>query len=113
MKQLIIIKKDMNLNFDTIKADETTLNHDGYGASLFDPRWKARRKEILERDHYKCVICHSEIKLQVHHRQYQFSETLKVFKNPWEYADSLMITLCSTCHQKGHNLYKVPIKYIK
>jgi len=103
----------MNPDFNTINNDEISLNHGGYGAALFDPRWKARRNEILERDHHQCVICHSDIKLQVHHRQYQFSRTLNVFKNPWEYADSIMITLCNACHQRGHKLYKVPMKYIK
>jgi len=103
----------MNTNFDNITNDETTLNHGAYGAALFDPRWKSKRKEILERDESKCVICKSDNNLQIHHRQYHFSRTLNVFKNPWEYDNSLMITLCESCHQKGHRLYKVPTKYVK
>lgn len=103
----------MNTNFYNITDRNTAPSHGGYGAALFDPRWKSKRKEILERDHNQCVICKGSNSLQVHHRQYHFSQTLNVFKNPWEYDNSLMITLCERCHQKGHRLYKVPIKYIK
>ena len=93
--------------------EEGTENHGGYGASLFDPRWKAKRKEILERDGNKCKNCGANDTLQIHHRQYHFSRTLNTFREPWEYPDNLIITLCQTCHQKGHKLYKVPTKYIK
>lgn len=93
--------------------DETGLNHGGYGASLFDPRWKQKRLEIISRDKNKCLVCGSENDLQVHHRQYQFSISLNAFRNPWEYDNKLMITLCESCHQKGHRLYKVPIKQVK
>jgi 5-methylcytosine-specific restriction endonuclease McrA len=102
----------MITNFDNTTNDEATLNHGGYGATLFDPRWKAKRKEILERDQNRCVICKNDKNLQVHHRQYHFSRSLNIFKNPWEYHNDLMITLCESCHQKGHRLYKVPVKYI-
>lgn len=89
------------------------LSHGGYGATLFDPRWKMKRKEILARDKNKCVICKSEDSLQVHHRQYHFSTVLNTFRNPWEYSNNLLITLCKICHQRGHRLYKVPVKQIK
>lgn len=102
----------MNLHLEAITNDETSLNHGGYGAALFDPRWKVKRKEILERDKDKCVICKSSLDLQVHHRQYHFSRRLNVFKDPWEYDNDLLITLCERCHQKGHRLYKVPVKYV-
>ena len=92
--------------------NDTLLNHGGYGSTLLDPKWKIKRKEILERDQNKCVICKSEQTLQVHDRQYHFSRFLNTFKNPWEYPNNLMITLCESCHQKGHRLYKVPTKYI-
>src|SRR5436309_15637661 len=95
-------------DFDNVTNDETTLNHGGYGAALFDPRWKAKRAEILERDQHKCVHCKSQNTLQIHHRQYHFSRTLNVFKNPWEYDNYLLIALCENCHHKGHKLYKVP-----
>lgn len=94
-------------------TDESTPAHGTYQGALFDPRWKARRKLILERDKNCCVICTSNEKLQVHHRQYHFSESLNKYKEPWEYPDDLMITLCDHCHQKGHRLYQVPVKRVK
>lgn len=103
----------MNVNSYNPTNDEIGLNHGGYGATLFDPRWKAKRKQILDRDNNKCVICSSDKNLHVHHKQYQFSRMLNVFKDPWEYNNKLMVTLCQSCHQKGHRLYKVPVKYIK
>lgn len=82
--------------------------HGTYGASLLDKRWLAKRQEILQRDNFCCVICRSTDQLQVHHRQYHFIERTRRYKEPWEYADHLMITLCRSCHQRGHRRYKVP-----
>lgn len=83
-------------------------SHGSYGALLFHPNWKARRKEILHRDMHRCVHCRSDKDLQVHHRQYQFIASEQKFRLPWEYPDRLLITLCESCHNKGHNKYKVP-----
>lgn len=83
-------------------------NHGSYGVALFDPKWKLKRKEILERDGNCCKICNSEEELQVHHRQYHFIIYLNTYKNPWEYDNKLLVTLCKACHQKGHRMYKVP-----
>jgi 5-methylcytosine-specific restriction endonuclease McrA len=93
--------------------DNGQQNHASYGATLFDPRWKEKRQEILKRDQNSCVICNSGENLQVHHRQYHFSRMLNAFNNPWEYDNRLLITLCRNCHQKGHLLFKVPTKEIK
>lgn len=84
-----------------------------YGALLFDPRWRAKREEILKLDNYKCVICGSTDELQVHHRQYHFVERLGVKKMPWDYDNIYLITLCKKCHERGHNRYDIPMKYIK
>ncbi|HEY4196473.1 MAG TPA: hypothetical protein VGM63_13110 [Mucilaginibacter sp.] len=83
--------------------------HGSYGNLLFDPRWKAKRNEIMTRDKGSCVICQSTEELQVHHRQYQFVKVAKGFKVPWDYPDHLLITLCKNCHQRGHAKFKVPI----
>lgn len=88
-------------------------SHGSYGATLFDPRWREKRQRILQRDNNRCVICNAIENLHVHHRQYHFSKSLNRFKNPWEYSDSLLITLCESCHGRGHNKYTVPTKYIK
>ncbi|MGN8035811.1 HNH endonuclease [Chitinophaga sp. 22321] len=83
-------------------------SHGSYGALLFHPNWKAKRKEILHRDMHRCVHCSSDKDLQVHHRQYHFIASEQKFRLPWEYPGHLLITLCESCHSKGHNKYKVP-----
>lgn len=83
-------------------------SHGSYGALLFDPRWRERRKEILLRDANVCVNCSSSLKLQVHHRQYHFITKTNHYKMPWDYASNLLITLCEKCHQNGHSKFKVP-----
>ena len=75
---------------------------------FFDPEWKAKREEILQRDSNSCVICKRNNELQVHHRQYHFIIRENQFKPPWDYHESLLITLCESCHKRGHNKYKVP-----
>lgn len=83
--------------------------HGSYAALILHPKWKAKRQEILWRDRRCCVICASAIELQVHHRQYHFVYATNKFKDPWDYPDHLMITLCAICHSRGHSKYKVPI----
>lgn len=82
--------------------------HGNYGALVLHPKWKAKRKEILERDNFKCVVCRSDKDLQVHHRQYHYIQALKKFKAPWDYPGNLLITLCAKCHARGHSKFKVP-----
>ena len=81
--------------------------HGSYGALLFDPRWKQRRAEILHRDGNRCVICGQRENLHIHHRQYHFLVRHNQFKAPWDYKDHLLITLCESCHSRGHSKYKV------
>lgn len=82
--------------------------HGTYGALLFRLEWRAKRQQILIRDFRCCVICKSDESLQVHHRQYHFVVQESQFKLPWEYAENLLITLCESCHKRGHNKFKVP-----
>jgi hypothetical protein len=97
-----------NLRTDTSDANMETPAHGTYGGLLFDPRWKQKRTEILARDGGRCVICTETGDLQVHHRQYHFIKELQCFKVPWDYEDKLLITLCKSCHNRGHSKYKVP-----
>ena len=83
--------------------------HGTYGALLFRPEWRAKREVILKRDFNSCVICNGSIALQVHHRQYHFIVKNKKFKLPWEYPENLLITLCESCHKRGHSKFKVLI----
>ena len=57
--------------------------------------------EILDRDEFACQRCGSTDKtLHVDHTCYQFG------KNPWEYPDEHLVTLCVSCHETVHGLRK-------
>lgn len=95
---------EMNVNLN--------VKNGSYKAKLFDPRWHSKRQEILKRDNFKCWVCKSTLDLQVHHKQYHFSRRYKKFKDPWEYNNRYLITLCVRCHQRGHSKFEVPVKKI-
>lgn len=79
-----------------------------YNELLQQPQWLAKRREILTRDFNRCRNCASRDSLQVHHRQYHLkSDGSKVL--PWNYESKYLITLCETCHKRGHDEFKVPI----
>lgn len=66
-----------------------------YSEKLKDPRWQKKKNGILERDKYTCQICYSvEKQLQVHHKYYLPD------KEPWDYAEEVLVTLCVDCHKK-------------
>jgi len=68
-----------------------------YKELLKDPRWQRKRLEIFQRDDWTCKYCgNSEIELHAHHKEY-----IKDLK-PWEYEDSLLITVCRICHDQMH-----------
>ena len=65
-----------------------------YSELLKDPRWQRKRLEILNRDGWKCQSClDSESTLHVHHKHYHKG------RQPWEYEDHELITLCEACHE--------------
>lgn len=77
-----------------------------YKEKLADTRWLVRRREILNRDGYRCLLCgdkddillgHHAV-LNVHHLRY------KTGRKPWEYPDCDLVTLCSKCHSTIHKL---------
>lgn len=62
--------------------------------------YKQFRESILKRDNYKCQMCGSDFRLQVHH-----------IKSKSQYPELIMdkdncITLCLTCHSKTDNFFK-------
>lgn len=70
-----------------------------YAEKLKDPRWQKMRLEILQRDDFTCRDCgDKESTLHVHHCLYLTG------KNPWEYMDSELRTLCMSCHETRHNI---------
>jgi hypothetical protein len=70
-----------------------------YSDLLRDRRWQKKRLKIMERDGWRCVRCHdtdNESMLQVHHKEYIRG------RDPWDYADDMLETLCSNCHWNKH-----------
>ena len=71
-----------------------------YSEKLKDPRWQEMREHIFGRDHYTCRLCHrrqeTDVILVLHHRAY-----LKG-KEPWDYPNEYLITLCNECHEAEH-----------
>ena len=101
------IKDDKELQtVGLVYQDNKTPAHGTYEA--FEPKWRAKREEILKRDLNSCVVCKGNVGLQVHHRQYHFIVRQHQFKLPWDYPNELLITLCESCHKRGHSKYKVP-----
>lgn len=69
-----------------------------YKEKLKDPRWIRRRREIMERDNHRCMICgESSTLFNVHHLRY------KKGAEPWEYGDTELVTLCEDCHKMVHD----------
>lgn len=70
-----------------------------YSEKLIDPRWQKKRLEILNRDHFRCRHCQDEKNtLHVHHLKYSKG------KEPWEYDDRFLLTICEACHKNEHDL---------
>ena len=62
--------------------------------------WKAKRERVLERDHYKCVICNSTAALHIHHKSgYNQIPTEPI---------SCLVTLCAHCHKDQHKKVGYP-----
>jgi len=71
-----------------------------YSEKLKDPRWQKKRLEILERDNWACQGCgDDESTLFVHHRTYI------THKEPWEYDDFSLVTLCENCHSNEREFW--------
>ncbi len=65
-----------------------------YSEKLKDPRWQKKRLEIFQRDEFTCQRCFDDKStLNVHHRRYIPG------RDPWDYPDYLLITLCENCHE--------------
>ena len=73
-----------------------------YADKLRDPRWQKKRLEIMERDGFSCRSCkNKERTLNVHHLKYEKG------KEPWEYEESEMVTLCEGCHEQVKEVLKL------
>lgn len=64
---------------------------------LNDPRWLAKRNEILSRDKNTCQSCgRIDARMHVHHLRYV------PYKDIWDYPNWMMVTYCATCHETDH-----------
>ena len=71
-----------------------------YSEKLKSPKWQKKRLEILQRDKFKCRACENEKEtLNIHHISYDKN------KEPWDYDNDNLITLCDECHKTWHNIY--------
>ena len=91
------------------KTQITSKQNHRYEELLNDPRWIAKRQEILARDNNECIWCHSTKNLQVHHKYYKWKNG--DFIAPWDYPDNALMTLCENCHKKAHKKRKPPIVF--
>lgn len=79
-----------------------------YEEQLLDPRWKAKREEVIRTTFGLCTVCGTTKNLQVHHKYYIDG------RMAWEYPKHHLTTLCSDCHMLEHNLVPVSTpKHIK
>lgn len=68
-----------------------------YSQKLKDPKWTAKRLEILKLKGENCSLCgNSNGTPEVHHGYYT------PFKEPWEYDNDSLWVLCRKCHDKTH-----------
>jgi hypothetical protein len=71
-----------------------------YSQQLSKPEWKAKRKQIYNRDSYSCVDCRKRgVTINCHHNHYVTG------KMPWDYPDYALETVCNDCHQKRHKTF--------
>lgn len=89
-----IIKNHKYLSKQSIKQ---YLNSLPYKEFLRTRYWKIIRNIIIRRDGHNCMLCCNGNDLQVHHKRY-FNKGVE-----YEHLDEL-ITLCSDCHKKFHNI---------
>lgn len=71
-----------------------------YKTYIQSEAWKAKAKQRLEVDNYKCVMCGAEGTqwngLQCHHMNYKRLGS--------ENVDTDLVTLCDCCHRRVHKL---------
>jgi 5-methylcytosine-specific restriction endonuclease McrA len=68
-----------------------------YSDKLATPEWLERREKIKARDGHACVLCGAKKPLHVHHLRYVRG------KEPWEYPDEALVTLCAQHHAAIHD----------
>lgn len=67
-----------------------------YTAKYRDQRWLELAAQIKVRDNGTCQSCGAGKRLEVHHKVYYPG------RDPWDYRDSDLVTLCCWCHVREH-----------
>lgn len=62
---------------------------------LQSPEWKTTRRHKLEQAGYRCELCYSEMRIQVHHKTYDRARNERL---------SDLIVLCDECHARHHDV---------
>lgn len=74
-----------------------------YEDKLKNVRWQRKRLTIFNRDGWICARCHeADSFLHVHHKEYIAG------RDPWDYPDELLETLCEKCHAAEHGKDAAP-----
>lgn len=76
-------------------ADEMTMKEWYHEVYLKSDYWKMRRLQIIDARGYKCELCGSSNKLEVHHATYE---------HLGEERDDELFCLCRNCHEIIHSL---------
>ena len=78
-----------------------------YSEKLRDPRWQAKRLEIMQRANMRCEMCRDhEQELHVHHKHYSPG------RDPWDYPASNLVCLCADCHDMHHKPQHKVMAYV-
>jgi len=66
--------------------------------SAYGSGWQAKRRSVLKRDHYRCVLCGNRHDLDVHH------DGLKAGTDPDADNSDSLVTVCRRCHLRIQRL---------
>ena len=86
-------KKAIKLSLSDPASAKPGSRRSAYLTYLQSDEWKEIRNLVLKRDHATCILCHSTLFLNVHHRHYQTFQK--------ETGEELA-TLCKGCHKRLH-----------
>jgi RNA-directed DNA polymerase len=64
-------------------------------AVYYGEDWPEIRSEVIRRDEYRCVLCASGQRIEVHH--------IEPYKAGMKHDLAKLVTLCATCHRKIRN----------
>lgn len=72
-----------------------------YGEFLRTPYWKITSFEVKRKNKFKCVMCDSKERLQVHHKNYQSHGYEHTY-----FGMQSLTCVCDECHAKHHGHYE-------